>query len=350
MPLLRPTLDELRDRSRTQIQARLGTGPLLSRSVLAVLGDVIAGHSHGLYGYAAWAARQGLPTTADDDGVQNWATVFGLARKPATFATGSIQVTGVNGTVVPFRKRVRRADGVEFVTTAASTIANGVASVPVQALTAGQAGNTGPGAAITFTAPVSGASSSAAVNAAGLIGGSDAETIEDLRERVLQRARQVPGAGNQGDFVRWALEVGGVTRAWCFPRFPAVGSVGVTFATDDEPGSPIPSAAKVAEVFAHIDLLRPVSAQLLVYAPAALAVGVNVILTPNTAEVRASVEAELRSLFRRQAAPGQPLYLSHIREAISTATGELDHVLVSPVGDITPSKGQLPVLGSLTVQ
>lgn len=350
MPFPRPTLEQLRARSASQVQARLGTGPLLPRSVLAVLGDVLAGHSHGLHGHIAWAARQGLPTTGDAECVESWATMLGIARKPATFASGSIHLTGVNGTVIPFRRRVRRADGLEYFTTAPAIIAGSVAVVPVQAFAAGVIANTAPGVLMSLTSPIAGIASNATVSTSGIGGGADAEDTEELRARVLQRTRQLPAAGNRADFERWTLEVSGVTRAWCFPRFPAIGSAGVTFATDDELGGPIPSAAKVAEVFAHVDALRPVGGQLLVFAPSPLVVNVNLILTPNTADVRAAVEAELRSLMRRQAAPDQVLFVSHIREAISAATGEIDSVLISPINDIAPEKGQLPVLGSLTFQ
>lgn len=346
----RPTLAALRERAKSQIQSRLGLGPLLVRSVLSVLGETLAGLAHGLHGHVAWAARQGLPTTADEEQLQSIASIYGIVRKPATFATGSITVTGVDGTVVPFRRRLKRADGVEYFTAATATIAAGSAAVPVSAAAEGLVGNAPAGTFLTFTAPVTGLASSTTVASPGLAGGADAEDTEDLRARVLQRTRQQPGAGNAADYVRWALEVPGVTRAWCFPRYPAVGSVSVAFTTDDEPSGPIPTPAKVAEVRAHIEALRPVTAQPLVFAPAPLPVNLSVVLTPNTPEVQASVRAALLDLLRRQGAPGEVLYTSHLREAISGASGEVDSTLITPTLDIQPERGQLPVLGSLGFQ
>lgn len=350
MPFQRPTLEQLRQRSVAQLQARLGTGPLLERSILRALGDVVAGHSHGLHGHLAWAARQATPVTGDAETVDTWASLFGITRKPATLSVGAATLSGVNGTVLPSGKRMRRADGAEYATTSEGTIAGGSATVEITALLAGDLGNAQAGAQLTLTAPVVGIASSAVVAPGGATGGADAEDTEALRARVLQRTRRIPAAGSVSDIEGWALEVAGVTRAWCFPRFPAVGSSGLTFATDDDPAGPIPTAAKVAEVTAHLDTLKPVGGQLIVFAPAPLQVNVNVVLTPNTDTVRAEVELALRDLFRRQAEPGRVLYVSHMREAVSGATGEIDSVIVSPIGDVFPERGQLPVLGSLSFQ
>ena len=42
------------------------------------------------------------------------------------------------------------------------------------------------------------------------------------------------------------------------------------------------------------------------------------------------------------------MFLSHIREAISLAAGEVDHVLAAPAADIAAGPGEMPVLGVVT--
>jgi uncharacterized phage protein gp47/JayE len=74
----------------------------------------------------------------------------------------------------------------------------------------------------------------------------------------------------------------------------------------------------------------------------------NIELTPNSLTVKAAVEAELRDLLLREAAPGVTLLISHVREAISTAVGETDHVLISPTANQTYTTGQMPTFGSIT--
>jgi len=50
-------------------------------------------------------------------------------------------------------------------------------------------------------------------------------------------------------------------------------------------------------------------------------------------------------LHSREAGLGQSILLSHIREAISSATGEQDHHLHAPLADVPASINQLLVYG-----
>ena len=51
----------------------------------------------------------------------------------------------------------------------------------------------------------------------GIGGGADVESDEDLRARVLFRKRNPPHSGSKSDYIAWALEVPGVTRAFVSP-------------------------------------------------------------------------------------------------------------------------------------
>ena len=46
--------------------------------------------------------------------------------------------------------------------------------------------------------------------------------------------------------------------------------------------------------------------------------------------------------------PGGTLLISHIREAISIAAGEVDHTLLTPDADQTVTAAQINTLGTLT--
>ena len=77
---------------------------------------------------------------------------------------------------------------------------------------------------------------------------------------------------------------------------------------------------------------------------APLAVTISNLL-PNTAAVRSAIAAQLADLIRREALPGGTLYLSHLREAISAAAGETNHVLVNPVADVVAATGAIVTPG-----
>ena len=143
----------------------------------------------------------------------------------------------------------------------------------------------------------------------------------------------------------------GVTRAWAFPKEEGEGTVTVRFVCDGMTEI-IPDKAMRDKVFEHIDKLRPVTAHLYVRAPEIKAVNIVIAgLLPDDAEVREAVKQELKDLFAREGVPGQRIYLSHIRAAISAALGEEDHTVTSPTSDPIPdSNNELLTLGEITWQ
>ena len=184
--------------------------------------------------------------------------------------------------------------------------------------------------------------------ASALSGGADIETDDALRARLIARIQQPPQGGSDYDYVAWALAVEGVTRAWCYPAELGLGTVTVRFVRDND-DSLIPDTTEVAAVQAHIDALRPVTAQVTVVAPVAVALNFTIGgLDPATSTVRAAVEAELADLILREAVPGGTILLSHIRAAISAAAGENDFTLTSPSANVTRTTGQMTVMGTVT--
>lgn len=349
MPFNRPTLQQLIDRSVGDIEAGLpGTDAKLRRTNLNVLAKSMAAVSHGLHAYIAWLANQPLPDTAEAEYLDRHATLWlDQPRKPAVAAVGDVTFSGTNGVVIPAGTSLVRADAAEFVTTVEGTIALGVAAVAVAAVDAGAAGNSVSGITLTLTTPIAGITSAAIVSATALTGGADIETDDALRARVLARIKQAPHGGAAFDYEAWALEVGGVTRAWVYPMELGSGTVTVRFVRDDD-ASLIPDAGEVAAVQAYIDALRPVTAQVTVVAPVAVPLNFTLLVVPNTAAVKAAVEAELRDLLQREAEPGGTILISHIREAISIATGETNHTLTTPAADVTHTTGQMATMGTIT--
>ncbi len=73
----------------------------------------------------------------------------------------------------------------------------------------------------------------------------------------------------------------------------------------------------------------------------------TISLTPDTMAVRVAVQAQLADLHDREAGLGETLLLTHIAEAISRATGETDHVLISPTANVTAAANQLLTFGGI---
>ncbi len=353
MAFNRPTLQTIIQRIQTDIESRLaGTDPRLRRSVLGVLGRTLAGTAHGLHGHLDWQSRQIIPDTAEAEILDRWASWWGVSRKPAAAATGNVTFTGTDGGTIPAGATLQRADALEYTTSAECIITGGTATVAVTASSAGQDTSAVGGVALSLVSPAAGVQSTTTVATGGLTGGADEETDAALRDRLHARVQNPPHGGNSADYEAWALEVEGVTRVWVFPMWLGIGTVGVFFVRDDDAGF-IPDAGEVQTVQDYIDARRPVTAELTVVAPIESVVDMAIQISPNTTAVQMAIEAELTDLFRRGAgvedgAGSGTILIFHIREAISRADGEFNHVLVTPAADVTFSAGKIGSLGNIT--
>lgn len=345
MPFNRPALADLITRAQADIESRLpGADASLRRSLLNVLARIHAGSVHALYGYLDWLAKQLMPDTAEAEHLERWSSIWGVNRLAATYATGTITLTGTG--TIPAGASLVRADGVEYTVDAETAITTS-GSVAITAVAAGAAGNASAGGKLTLVSPIAGIQSQGVV--VSLTGGADTEADDALRARLLARIQQPPHGGADFDYIAWALEAHpDVTRAWVYPLELGAGTVTVRVMTDDATSDGIPTSTVVDAVQDHIDAERPVTAAVTVVAPVAVPLAMSIALSPNTSTVQAAVEAELRDLLRREAEPGGTILVSHLREAISIAAGESDHALTSPAADVTHTTGQIATLGTIT--
>lgn len=345
----RPTLATLVQRVRADVLSRLQTDDLLRRTDADVLARVMAGVSHGLYGFVQWLSDQIIYDTASAEYLERWASIWGVQRKPASSASGSVSLIVQAGAVVPVGTLVQALDGTRYQTTGAATGAAPTLTAPLAAVEPGAAGNRDAGQALALVSPLIGVQPTG--TASLLSGGADVETDDALRARLLARIQQPPQGGALADYRAWALSVPGVTRAWVAPQELGPGTVTVRFVRDNDGtgAAIIPDAPEVAAVQAVIDTLRPVTAQAIVVAPVAVPLDFTISgLTPGTVQVQAAVQAELADLLLRESVPGGTLLLSHIRAAISAAAGETDFVLTAPASNVVSAPGVMSIMGAVT--
>ena len=341
----RPTLAQIVDRVSTDVYSRLSADDILRRSDAAVYARVVAGVTHGLYGMVDWLSRQLIYDTAEAEYLDRWASIWGITRTPAAAATGTVTLTALVGAVLPLGAVLQALDGVQYATTAAVTFTATTAVVAVQAATAAASGNRTTGQTFALVTSAPGVQSTATAGA--MSGGADVETDDALRARLLTRIQTPPHGGSAADYVAWALEVPGVTRAWCYSQELGADTVTVRFVRDLD-ATLIPDAAEVAAVQAYLAVRRPVTAQLFVVAPVAAPLNFTIAVTPNTTAVKAAVQAELADLVLRESIPGSTLLLSHIRAAISAAAGETNYVMTAPVADVASATGNITTMGTIT--
>lgn len=339
----RPTLRELITQMTTDAEREAGAKQL-RQSNLRVLPKVFAYACHGLYGFITWILKQLFPDTAEKQFLERQASIQGIYRRAASKATGALTVSYTEGSTLPIGTIFMADDQTRFETTAEPEV--GSYTVPVQCLEAGTIGNREAGQTYTLVSPVVGVDAEAV--GSEMAGGAEAESDESLRKRLLYRLQNPPRGGSEADYVAWAEEVPGVSRAWCFPKEQGIGTVIVRFATDGLTDNGIPTDGMVQIVADHIAEVAPVTATPYVVAPVAKPVNFRIKdLIPDSESVRAQVEAELKNLFTKEAYPGKALKLTHIQQAISSAAGEDDYELLEPAADVPSDSTQLLVVGEV---
>jgi uncharacterized phage protein gp47/JayE len=389
MPYARKTLSQLRADVNADLQASPnGSDPFLRFSSLNVLGTALAGLANSQYGYTDWVAQQSNPFTATEEFLEAWAALKNVFREAATQAgngtPGQISFQGTNGTPLPSGTPITRGDGVGYTTTSdgvwsgTTVTVNAVANADPTGLT-GAFGNCSVGTVMNLGTSIAGIGSTGSVTTA-FTGGADVENDTSLRSRMLQAYQNVPQGGAQKDYVTWALQVSGVTRAWCNPNGFGAGTVVVYAMLDSAEsgnnGFPVgtngvatgewrgvAATGDQLTIANYIYPLRPATALVYVCAASQQVVNFTITGTGNfSAATKALIQSAISGVFVMYGNPigsttgnAQPttngvIDLSYIESAIAAISGTSGFVITSPTGNIQGTLGQLPVLGTINWQ
>ena len=96
-----PTLKALRALNRDNVTANLRSGPMIPNSVLRVMADSNAGLAYLTLLFIQWLSLQLLPDTAEDEWLIRWANIKGVPIGNASYASGTVTISGLEDTVVP---------------------------------------------------------------------------------------------------------------------------------------------------------------------------------------------------------------------------------------------------------
>lgn len=363
MPFPRSTLQELIDRIKTDFESNIeGATSLLRRSFLNVFSKVLGGAFFLLDGFLDFAVNQLFITTSDEAGIYNHGDEYGIERKSGSKATGSAVATGTQGTEITAGLELSSDTAHRYSITETTYIdIIGNAIINFEAVEIGVSYNDDPGITLTFVRPPENVDREVTVDSVGIINGTDIEDIEDYRERVLARKQNPPHGGADFDYVAWAKEVDGVTRAWAFDLYMGPGTVALAFVRDGDENI-FPDEAERDIVYnyllEHEDPITkeptgiPVTAKygFFVLELNPLTVDLTIQLYPNTVAVQNQVRQNLEQFLSENSAPQITLALSNFSEAISLTEGEEKHRIISPTTDISTTATQLHILGTVTFE
>ena len=360
MPWQTPNLKTVRGLVRDAIRGNLpGADASIPNSVLRVMSDAMGALCHLTLQFIDWLALQLLPDTAEHDWLDRHGSIWltnsdgTTGRKMATLSIGTVNMSvTAPSVVIPSGTQLTSSIGVGYETTQLS-VATGPdvpTPVPIRALDPGAAGNLDPGTIITVdTTLVPELVGEATV--INLDGGTDEETDDELRFRVLARIRQPPQGGAAHDYTTWALAVPGCTRAWVSPLEMGIGTVTVRVLFDDlrADNDGWPELIDLEQVTAYLDSVRPVAVKdFWVLAPIKQRVDVLVrIIDPDSTEIRAAVEANLQQMFFEKAAPGQTIFAAWKVQAIMNTANVKSVDMLNNDDDVMASPGNMAVLGDI---
>jgi uncharacterized phage protein gp47/JayE len=283
----------------------------------------------------------------------------GIIRKPATYASNQIEVTGTGG--INAGDIFQTESGVQFKATK-STAVSGSGMVYIQAAVAGAEGNV-PANTIKYM-PVSIPGITSVTNPEPTEGGYDDESDADLLQRYYERIKTPPTSGNKSQYKMWAKEVTGVGDARVIPLWNGNNTVKVVLIdANREPAN----AEVVSNVQNYIDPeaagegkgAAPVGAYCTVVSAEGKTVNVAFTVSDRDpayteGQIQANVEAKLREYFRAISFREDITEISYaqIGYRLLDTTGILDYTDLKINGgtvNIPLVNNEVPVLGVVTI-
>ncbi len=316
---------------------------------------VLAGELYHQRAYAEFIRRQLFPSAATGEYLDCHAAQRGLSRKAGTKAIGEVVFTAAESIhddiVVPAGTVVCTPDeGCRFITDEDAVIGTFRSMVAVQA-TAAQVGasyNVNAGTISVIVTPVMGVGS--VTNTEVFYGGSDDESDDALRERIVNSYREISNGTNAAYYRATAMAMDGVYSASVVGEGRGAGTVDVYVCGQ---GTPLDENT-IARLQTQFDKARELNVDVLVQSPTAVSINLYIFLsaeqgydmTALSTAVGNSVSDYISSL-----GIGQDVLLSRVGDVIHHIEGVADYRFQESYGgnrEIADS--EYAVAGSIVVR
>lgn len=276
---------------------------------------------------------------------------YGITRKAGMKAAVTLTVVGTDGTVIPAGKVFVTADGYQFETAFAVTIAGGTAAVTATAAAIGEDYNVSAG---TITGQLKNLIGITDVtNAAAAAGGANAETDTALVARLYDYLRNAATSGNAAHYKQWALAVPGVGAAKVTPTWNGAGTVKVLIVGADN--GPV-DATIVANCAANIEENRPIGATVTVASATGLLINVAANITIDSTTTKAAVQTAFAETLNKYlqgiAFDKYTLVYNRIAAMLLDIAGVTDYSALTVNGgttNIAIAADEVPVLGTVVI-
>ncbi|AZV57916.1 baseplate J/gp47 family protein [Clostridium sp. AWRP] len=281
----------------------------------------------------------------------------GVPRIIGNKSTGQVTFTGKDNTSIYKNTVVQTKAGLRFITDKDVVITNGSASVTITAEDIGSKYNVPASSIDHLTFNINGITS--INNDDEVKGGTDTETDDYLRSRLLEKVQNPPSSGNMQDYKRWAKEVSGVKYVKVVPLWNGNGTVKLI--VSGENGAPLDETV-LQNVKDYIDPHNgtgegkaPMGANVTIVTSTQMKIDVNILglsikdgyeLSTVKSNIQAVVNKYLNGLN-----PGSVINYNSIRASVTFAEGVSDFINVtvnSETANINTSDEQKSVLNTIT--
>lgn len=312
----------------------------------------LASEVQSLLAQADWVLDQSFPQTAVGQYLDYHAETRALARLPAAKATGVLRFSAPSAAVTDYEIEqgsvAMTSGGVRFETTEKATLAKGetYVDVPASAVEAGASGNAIAGTIHLMSVYPVGITQ--CTNPEAFSGGSDEESDEKLRERVLASYKRLPNGANAAFYEQEAMSFPNVAAAKAVGRARGIGTVDVYVSTH----AGAPDEKLLGEIEAVLQKKREIAVDVEVKAPTEKTVNMSAELTAEQGwtmqEITDAATAALQAYFTGERL-GEAVYTAKLASILYGVEGVKNCHLLTPDEDVSVSATELPVLGTVTI-
>jgi uncharacterized phage protein gp47/JayE len=327
---------------------------VLRKQVVKIIGKTIGAIAHLIYGYIDNVAKELLVSTCQTtEYLQIHAKENNVPRKAPTYARGTIQFTGLEGSIILEQTECTGDNGVQYRVVSSVEIGIALTAIcTVVAVESGAKGNLSAGSSIVIDSEIPGVNSTGTVQAGGITGGVDIEAENSWKSRILRKKQRISMGGKDEDWEDWMRDCPSLTptRVWASPGAAGLNSVVCMFVFDDRENV-APTSTDIATMDAWLNAQRPITQHPNIVAPTLRYVGFTILLNPLTTPLQQAINNALANLFILKAEAGGTLLLSDIRETVAYASGSADDEVVAiwvdgnpgAMDDVTVGAGELAV-------
>ncbi len=352
-------------------------------SDFVIRGNVFAGFASGLYGDQAKTDNDTFISSASPAALTLHGADLDIPQNQATAASSTdLRIFGNNGTVITPGQitALYLPTGITYTNTTGGTVSGGQLDIAIQANSPGSIGNVSASLSPTLqiVSPPTGITSTATL-ITDISDGTDIESTDSYRARLLNRLQQPPSGGNANDYYEWAFDASPSVTTAVVQRFGRglgtvdiyilTGTTNIDFAvTNGLSIVRIPDATLIDTVQAFYNTDAPLTDCPEVYAPTEidvnvtlnyeLAPGITLATVPND-PVNNPLGLTVAQLIVREM--GRPLY--HVPVGGWPRTGfsagyviaayieeSLDDWLSSNIDPTTGTTGAIPILSDRQIQ